>query len=223
MIAGVVTRHSRMILLIGNYPADQQQSMQRFANMMLRGLTTADLPVEMIQPQPYLGRVTFAGPFVAKWLGYLDKFLIFPWRLKWALAKQSPELVHICDHSNAMYAARIQGLPVVVSCHDLLAVRGALGEVPDTPASATGKYLQRWILSGLRRATAIACASSAPGAMPGDSLGKKRAGRKSCSSIMESTILIANRGRSVRVRCCRKFLNSISSGPSFSMWDPTCV
>ena len=161
MIAGVVTRLSRMILLIGNYPADQQQSMQRFANMMLRGLTTADVPVEMIQPQPYLGRVTFAGPFVAKWLGYLDKFLIFPWRLKWALAKRSPELVHICDHSNAMYAARIQGRPVVVSCHDLLAVRGALGEVPDTPASATGKYLQRWILSGLRRATAIACASSA--------------------------------------------------------------
>ena len=50
--------------------------------------------------------------------------------------------------------------PVVVSCHDLLAVRGALGEVPDAPASATGKYLQRWVVSGLRKATAIACVST---------------------------------------------------------------
>jgi hypothetical protein len=30
-----------MVLLIGNYPADQQQSMQRFATMMMRGLAAA--------------------------------------------------------------------------------------------------------------------------------------------------------------------------------------
>ncbi len=35
-----------MVLLIGNYPADQQQSMQRFAQMMLHGLTTAGVAVE---------------------------------------------------------------------------------------------------------------------------------------------------------------------------------
>src|SRR5262249_9928111 len=140
---------------------DQQQSMQRFANMMLRGLTTAGVPAEMIHPQPCLGRMTFAGAFIAKWLGYLDKFVLFPWRLKRSATRRSVKLVHICDHSNAMYAAHVQAHPVVVSCHDLLAVRGALGEVPDTPASATGQYLQRWVLSGLRRATAIACASSA--------------------------------------------------------------
>jgi glycosyltransferase involved in cell wall biosynthesis len=101
-----------------------------------------------------------AGGFVAKWLGYVDKFLLFPRELR---AKLSPDvrLVHICDHSNAMYSVRVSGRPIVVSCHDLLAVRGALGEVSDTPASATGKFLQRWIVAGLRRASAIACASRA--------------------------------------------------------------
>ncbi|MGI8436338.1 MAG: glycosyltransferase family 4 protein [Chthoniobacterales bacterium] len=149
-----------MVLLIGNFPADQQESMQRFAQMMLRGLTIAGVPTELIQPRPSLGRFRLAGGFVAKWLGYVDKFLIFPRQLR-ARISDDVRLVHICDHSNAMYAAHAGGRPVVVSCHDLLAVRGALGDVEDTPASATGKYLQRWIVAGLRRATAIACASRA--------------------------------------------------------------
>jgi glycosyltransferase involved in cell wall biosynthesis len=149
-----------MVLLIGNYPADQQESMQRFARMMLRGLTNAGVPAELIWPRPLLGRVRFAGGFVAKWLAYIDKFLFFPRQLR-ARLTSDVQLVHICDHSNAMYSAQVSGRPIIVSCHDLLAVRGALGEVEDTPASITGKVLQRWIVAGLRRATAIACASRA--------------------------------------------------------------
>ncbi len=149
-----------MILLIGNYPADQQQSMQRFATMMLRGLAAAGVPAELIQPQPFLGRIAVAGPFVAKWLGYLDKFLFFPRQLKRKLGTGF-DLVHICDHSNAMYCAHVGERPAIVTCHDLLAVRGALGEETECPASATGKYLQRWIVSSLSQASAVACASSA--------------------------------------------------------------
>lgn len=134
--------------------------MQRFALMMLRGLTTAGVPAELIQPRPLLGRMRLAGGVVAKWLGYVDKFLLFPRQLRTKLSA-GVRLVHICDHSNAMYSAHVNGRPIVVSCHDLLAVRGALGEVSDTPASATGRFLQRWIVAGLRRVTAIACASRA--------------------------------------------------------------
>ncbi len=134
--------------------------MQRFANMMLRGLTNAGMPAELLLPQPLLGKIRFAGGFVAKWLGYIDKFVLFPRQLRSRLS-DDVALVHVCDHSNAMYCARVRGRPVVVSCHDLLAVRGALGEVEDTPASATGKILQRWIRAGLSRASAIACASRA--------------------------------------------------------------
>ncbi len=75
--------------------------------------------------------------------------------------RERPAVVHICDHSNAMYAKSIRGTPVVVTCHDLLAVRGGLGEETDTPASFTGKILQRWIVSGLEQADAIACVSRA--------------------------------------------------------------
>jgi glycosyltransferase involved in cell wall biosynthesis len=71
------------------------------------------------------------------------------------------DLVHICDHSNAMYQAQVRNRPVVVTCHDLLAVRGAREEDTDCRASPAGKYLQRWIVSGLRKASAVACASPA--------------------------------------------------------------
>ena len=149
-----------MVLLIGNYPPDQQQSMQRFGRMMLDGLHAAGIAAELISPAPFFGKYGAAGTFAGKWLAYMDKFLLFPPRLK-AKLKTGAVLVHVCDHSNAVYVRRCEPLPVVVTCHDLLAVRGALGEATDTPASATGKILQRWILSGLRRADAIACVSRA--------------------------------------------------------------
>lgn len=149
-----------MILLIGNYPLDRQQSMQRFAMMMLNGLAAAGISAELIQPAPFFGRFRFAGSFIAKWLAYLDKFVLFRLTLAKKL-RERPAVVHICDHSNAMYARAIRGVPVVVTCHDLLAVRGALGEQTDSPASATGRVLQRWIVRGLENCTAIACVSEA--------------------------------------------------------------
>ncbi|MDQ6808382.1 MAG: glycosyltransferase [Verrucomicrobiota bacterium] len=147
-----------MVLLIGNYPLERQQSMLRFATMMRDGLAAAGIKTEFIQPEPFFGNFQFAGHLVGKWLAYIDKFVLFPRQLKEAL-RTHPVLVHICDHSNAMYANRIRSAPVVVTCHDLLAVRGGLGEETDCPASPTGKILQRWIVSGLRRAAAVACVS----------------------------------------------------------------
>ncbi len=150
-----------MVLLIGNYAADQQQSMQRFSTMMLQGLTAAGVSVELIQPEPRLGNFRWAGGFVAKWLGYVDKFVLFPIRMRAKIRATRPAVVHICDHSNAMYVRPAGATPVVTTCHDLLAVRGGLGEETDTPASVTGRILQRWILRSLKKAHGIACVSEA--------------------------------------------------------------
>lgn len=149
-----------MILLIGNYSLDRQQSMQRFATMMFEELNASGVPAELIRPEPFFGRFRSGGRFVAKWLGYLDKFVFFRRALRKKL-RERPSLVHICDHSNAIYARAIRDTPVVVTCHDLLAVRGARGEQTGCPASATGRVLQRWIVAGLRKAAAIACVSDA--------------------------------------------------------------
>jgi glycosyltransferase involved in cell wall biosynthesis len=148
-----------MVLLIGSYPPDQWQSMLRFGQMMLEGLRDAGVEARLIRPPALLGRIRLFGATAAKWLGYIDKFFLFQWSLRRNLAAR-PALVHICDHSDATHARAAARFPVVITCHDLFAVRGALGENPEHKPGFTGRILQRWILRGLRRADLIACISS---------------------------------------------------------------
>src|SRR5438132_1672377 len=151
-----------MVLLIGNFPPDQQQSMQRFSEMILRELPELGIAAELTRPEAHFARfVPTQFVFLSKWAGYIDKFIIFPRRLR---KLPGVELIHICDHSNAFYSKYFPDVPVVVTCHDLLAVRGALGEETDCPASWTGRILQRWIVAGLSRARAVVCVSSATAA-----------------------------------------------------------
>ncbi len=154
------------VLLIGNYPADGQESMLRFGRLLLDGLRARGREVELVAPTARLGgrgeRPIHSG--VGKWLAYLDKYGVFPWTLRRRARSLRPgAVVHICDHSNAMYtaAAASAGHRVLVTCHDLGAVRGALGEPTDCPASATGKILQRWISRSLGCADVIPCDSTA--------------------------------------------------------------
>jgi glycosyltransferase involved in cell wall biosynthesis len=153
-----VERPSMKILLIGNYPADAQESMQRYSDMLRTGLSAAGHSVTVVLPRPVLNRRGRAGG-AWKWIGYLDKFVLSPSSLR--RAAREADIVHICDHGNSMYVPQRSDVPYVVTCHDLLAVRGALGEDTDCPAGFAGRRLQRQILRGLRRASAVVCVSSA--------------------------------------------------------------
>lgn len=147
------------ILLIGSYVGDGWQSMLRFTTLMQEGLTDAGHEVKVIRPPLLVSRLHPGARGIGKWLGYVDKFVVFPFVLRAAL--RWAEVVHVCDHSSGMYAGWVGGTPCVVTCHDLLAVRGALGERTDCPASPTGRYLQRWIVWGLRRGDALVSVSTA--------------------------------------------------------------
>lgn len=143
------------ILLIGNYAPDNQESMLRFAALMERELKARGHTVRLMQPQAHLARSTGG---LGKWLGYLDKLVFFPFALKRAL--KDFDVVHVCDHSNAFYTKYLADIPNVVTCHDVLAIRSALGEVPENTISASGRLLQRMILNGLRLAQYVVCVSS---------------------------------------------------------------
>ena len=147
------------VLLIGNYAPDRQQSMLRYAEMMRDGLLEAGHEVTLAVPRPVLNAGGRPAAGAWKWIGYLDKFVLGAAEL--ARAAREADVVHVCDHSNAFYVPDRPRKPYVVTCHDLLAVRGALGEDTDCPASFTGRYLQKLILGGLKRATAVACVSGA--------------------------------------------------------------
>ena len=145
------------IFLIGNYAPDRQESMQRFAALLEGELRARGHQVRLLRPRARLNRSGAAPSGWAKWLGYLDKFVLFPARLK--RAARRADIVHIADHSNAMYVRHLGAKPLLLTCNDVLAIRSALDLVPQNPTGATGKVLQKWILRGLNRAPHIACIS----------------------------------------------------------------
>ena len=146
------------ILLIANYLPDGQQSMQRYAALLRDGLTKAGHEARVLLPSVHVGKLA-QGPSGIKWLGYVDKLLLFPRELRKAL--EWAQVVHICDHSNAIYTKYVGNLPCLVTCHDMLAIRSALGEIPDYGTRWSGRRLQRMIFRGLTRARHIVCVSDA--------------------------------------------------------------
>lgn len=145
--------------LIANYAPDRQQSMLRFGDMLAERFGARGVAVDAVRPRVVLGRWARGAGGMAKWLGYADKYLLFPRELPRLV--RGADIVHVIDHSNALYVPRqSSGAPWVATCHDLLAVRGALGEDTDCPASALGQRLQRAILAGLARAAAVGCDST---------------------------------------------------------------
>lgn len=153
------------IILIGNYPPDKQESMRKYAANLLQGLESQQIRVKLWNPPTFFAKgwkSTTAG--IGKWLGYLDKWIVFPviLRLRLLHAEYRKETVffHICDHSNAPYLASLPLLRTGITCHDVLAIRGALGYADAyCPASKTGVILQKWILKNLLTAKRIACVS----------------------------------------------------------------
>jgi glycosyltransferase involved in cell wall biosynthesis len=153
-------RGKMRILLVGNYEPDQQQSMARYAQWLLGALKARGCTVLLMRPVPWFSRLA-VGPLrraaVIKYLGYVDKYLIFPKQLRTA-ARQF-DLVHICDHSNSMYLRATSDVPAVITCHDVLAIRSARGEFPAAKTGWSGRLLQAWILRGLKRAQNVICVS----------------------------------------------------------------
>lgn len=155
------TARELRVLLLGNYAPDAQPSMQRFAALLNDGLPAHGIDVELLRPPPVVGGSGPSASGIAKWLGYVDKYLLFPPRLRREVrrGRHRRVVVHVCDHSNAPYVRWLQHLPHLVTCHDLLAVRTARGEFPGVQTRWTGRQLQRTIVRGLGRARHIVCDS----------------------------------------------------------------
>ena len=152
------------IILIGNYKPDRQESMERFTMMLESGFRKAGFNVEIWRPSVYFGALTKSTVSgLGKWLGYIDKWILFPGSIRWRLLfspSNAAAFYHICDHSNAPYLQHLPLEQTGITCHDVLAIRGAFGE-PDAycKASAFGYYYQKWILKHLSNSKRIAVVS----------------------------------------------------------------
>ena len=150
------------VLLIGNLAEDRQESMQRFTALLHAGLQARGHTVTVLAPTLRLAR--YGPPYrysgLPKYLGYFDKFVLFPRQLRRFIRSSRPDVVHIMDHANAMYGSALEGVPALATCHDLLQARAALGEVPQQAVGWVGRKYQAWIRASLARLQLIACVSS---------------------------------------------------------------
>jgi len=151
------------ILLIGNFAPDRQESMLRFARLLVTGLRREGHEVNIWSPEPRLVRLLphyrYGGP--AKFVGYIDKFLIFPRRVRRRLRREKrADVVHILDHANAVYAPLFAGRPLLATCHDLLQIRAARGEMVEHQVSTLGRRYQAWILDHIARLPHVATPST---------------------------------------------------------------
>jgi len=120
--------------------------------------------IQEIFPTPVFTKICPIGK-LRKWAAYVDKYLLFPRRLKkeFLSPKGSVSLIHIIDHSNAVYLPllrRITRAKKIITCHDLIAIRTARGEFAQaSKTSNSGRRLQNWISDSLHDADYYACDS----------------------------------------------------------------
>jgi len=144
------------VCILSNYKEDEQQSMLQYADLLETTLKKKGVSCMRIEPENYLGSL-ISFKQINKYLRYIDKYFFFKIQLRKLYKELQKDqrlwIVHIVDHSNALYVDWIEDLPVIVTCHDVGAIQGARGELDDCPASFFGKILQNKILSGLLQAT----------------------------------------------------------------------
>jgi glycosyltransferase involved in cell wall biosynthesis len=149
------------IFLIGNLPEDRQESMQRFTALLQGGLAARGHEVTALAPRLRLARLgpryRYGG--LPKYLGYFDKFVLFPRELRRAVRAARPDVVHFTDHAGAVYGPVVRGVPHLATCHDLLQVRAARGEIPQQPVGRAGRWYQERIRAGLAQMPHLACVS----------------------------------------------------------------
>ena len=132
--------------------------MDKFASLLYNGLKSRGHDVRLLKPMPEIGRFHSSPTRLGKWLGYLDRFIVF--RSVLIKAVRWADVVHICDQANAVYLPWLKGKPNVVTCHDMLAIRSALGEIVEHQTRLIGRIYQYCILSGLRKAMHVSCVSN---------------------------------------------------------------
>jgi glycosyltransferase involved in cell wall biosynthesis len=136
------------------------QSMPRFAQMILTGMKQKEHEVTTWSPTAFFLKFAFKKPILEKWFGYLDQFLVFPIKVKYRLLSCSKETLFVfSDNALGPWVPLVSNRSHVVHCHDFLAQQSAFGLLQENKTGLTGKYYQRFILWGYRKAKNFICIS----------------------------------------------------------------
>jgi len=126
----------------------RSQSMRRYAEILSEGMRKRGHTVEVWAPSPYFFRL----PILKKWFGYIDQYIIFPLIVKRRMAKCPKDTLFVfTDHALGPWVPIASDRKHIIHCHDFLAQRSALDEIPENRTSRTGKLYQSFIRKGYKK------------------------------------------------------------------------
>jgi len=150
------------ILLLRHYPPAEGPSMRAVADEIGSGLRGRGYKVQDLTAPVFFGGLLPRSHPIAKWLGYIDQFLIFPpWLWLRALFLPKGSLCVLVDQALGPWLPSLGRRAHVVHCNDLLALEAALGFQPFHRLSRSGRCYQRWILQGFRQGRCFLSISAA--------------------------------------------------------------
>jgi glycosyltransferase involved in cell wall biosynthesis len=127
-------------------------SMPRFAQMLQSGFAARGHSVQVWSPKARVFDLVPRGRW-SKWAGYIDQYLLFPFNVRKALKRVPADTLFVfCDQALGPWVPLVKHRPHVVHAHDLLALRSALGDIPENPTALSGRIYQRYIRHGYRQA-----------------------------------------------------------------------
>ncbi|MES2454141.1 MAG: glycosyltransferase [Bacteroidota bacterium] len=131
----------------------QLKSMQRYSQMISEGMTRRGHQVEVWSPRPFFYLLPVPA-VLKKWLGYIDQYAVFPIQVRMQLLDVDWDTLFVfSDQALGPWVGLVGERPHIVHCHDFLAQRCALGEIPGLQIGITGQIYQRYIRKGYRWAS----------------------------------------------------------------------
>lgn len=146
---------SRMqrVVVIGSHPM-AGYSMRRYSQLLADAYCEADFEPILLRPPSVLSKYAKSSR-LRKFLIYFESLVIFPIEL--IVRVRNSDFVHLADHSDAIIL-NVPGVRAnIVTCHDLIAVSAARGELNERRVRWTGRIYQSLVVRGLRSASSIAC------------------------------------------------------------------
>jgi len=126
------------------------QSMPRYANWLAKGMENRGHNVQVWAPKPKFFNIAFIKG-LKKWHGYIDQYIVFPnWVEKQLKMAETDTLYVFSDHALGPWVPLVKDRRHVIHCHDFLAQRSALGEVPQNMTGKTGRVYQSFIRRGYK-------------------------------------------------------------------------
>ncbi|WJS94216.1 glycosyltransferase [Flavobacterium johnsoniae] len=129
------------------------KSMPRFAQMIIAGMKEKGHELTVWSPKAFFFKLSFKKPFLEKWLGYLDQYIVFPIQVKFRLLNYNKETLFVfSDNALGPWVPLVKKRFHVVHCHDFLAQQSAFGLLQENKTGLSGKYYQKFIFLGYSKA-----------------------------------------------------------------------